>query len=124
MPEEKRFFVEISNIHFKIADELFEKGDIINSAVHIVEGMEINYDIKLDEKYKTILIEAGKKLTKEDPHKAILFFEFALRLVDETDFQKAEREKEEIKSYRKEAIKNLPLKERIIKIISDIYTGV
>ncbi|RUM49839.1 MAG: hypothetical protein DSY47_02855 [Hydrogenothermus sp.] len=124
MPEEKRFFVEISNIHFKIADEFFDKGDIINSATHIVEGMEINYDIKLDEKYKEILIEAGRKITNENPHKAILFFDFALRLVDETNFQKAEKEREEIKSYRKEAIKNLPFKERIIKIISDIYTGV
>ncbi len=124
MPEEKRFFVEISNIHFKIADELYKKGDIINSAIHIVEGMEINYDIKLEDKYKNILIEAGKKLTKEDPHKAILFFEFALRLVDETDFIKAEREKEEIKNLRKVAIRNLPFKERIVKMISDIYTGI
>ncbi|HIE58718.1 MAG TPA: hypothetical protein EYP82_02040 [Hydrogenothermaceae bacterium] len=49
---------------------------------------------------------------------------FALRLIDETNFQKAEKEIEKIKSYRKEAIKNLPFKERIIKIISDIYTGV
>jgi len=124
MPEEKRFFVEISDIHFKIADELFNKGNLLDSARHIVEGMEINYDIKLDEKYKNILIEAGKKISEKEPQKAIVFFDFALRLIDETDFQKAEKEKEEIKSYRKIAIKHLPFKERIVKIISDIYTGV
>ena len=122
MPEEKRFFVEISDIYFKIAKNLYEKGDIIKAADYIVKGMEINYDIKLDDFYKNILIKAGEKATETNPRQAILFFDFALRLIDEEDIVKAQAEKEEIKNLRKRAISKLPLKERILKKLEDIYT--
>ncbi len=121
MPEEKSFFVEISNVYFLLALQEYEKGNIEESADNIVEGMEINYDIKLDEKFKNILIEAGKLITDKNPQKAIIYFDFALRLVQDEDYLKAEQEKEEINKLRKKAIKNLPLKERVVKIISDIY---
>ncbi len=121
MPEEKSFFVEISNVYFLLAMQEYEKGNIEEAADNIVKGMEINYDIKLDEKFKNILIEAGKLITDKNPQKAIIYFDFALRLVSDEDYVKAEKEKEEINSLRKKAIKKLPLKERVVKIISDIY---
>ena len=123
MPEEKRFFVEISNVYFLLSQKEYEKGNTEKSADYIVKGMEINYDIKLDEKFKNILVEAGKLLTETNPQKAIIYFDFALRLVpDESEnFEKSHKEKEEIQSLRKKAIKNLPLKERVVKFISDLY---
>jgi tetratricopeptide (TPR) repeat protein len=122
MPEEKSFFVEISQVYFLLALKKFENNNLESSADYIVKGMEINYDIKLDEKFKKILVEAGKSLIDKNPQKAIIFFDFALRLVNDEDFEKSKQEKEEIESLRKKAIKNLPLKERIVKIISDIYS--
>ncbi len=121
MPEEKSFFVEISKVHFLLALEEYKKGNIEAAADEIVKGMEINYDIKLDDQFKKILIEAGKRLIETNPKKAIVYFDFALRLVEDEDFMKEETERKEIQKLRKEAIKRLPLKEKLVKIISDIY---
>lgn len=122
MPEEKRFFVEISSVYFLLAEESYEKGNVEKAADYTVKGLEINYDLKLNEKFKDILIQAGKMNIDKNPQKAILYFDFALRLVNNDDYIQYEKEKNEINKLRKKAINNLPLKERIVKIISDIYS--
>ncbi|NPA13415.1 MAG: tetratricopeptide repeat protein [Aquificae bacterium] len=127
-PEEKKFFTDMAKVYFKKAMKSADEGDIRKSADLFIEGLKINYNLKIDPQYEKILEQAAKDaLSKKEYQQAITYLEFAERVVDNRcvdemlPFEECQRRKQEIKSLMKEAEKGLPLKERILKKLNDIY---
>jgi len=127
-PEEKKFFTDMAKVYFKKAMKAAEEGEIRKSADLFIEGLKINYNLKIEPEYEKILEYAARDaLKKGEYQQAILYLEFAERVVDNRcvdemlPFEECQRRKQEINALMKEAEKGLPLKERILKKLNDIY---
>ncbi len=127
-PEEKKFFTDMAKVYFKKAMKYADEGDIRKAADLFVEGLKINYNLKIEPEYEKILEEAAKDAIKNGEYQeAIVYLEFAERVVDnrcvdeQLPFEECLKRKNEIKSLMKQAEKGLPLKERILKKLNDIY---
>ncbi|WP_457640810.1 tetratricopeptide repeat protein [Persephonella sp.] len=127
MPEEKKFFTDMANIYFKKAKKKADEGEIRKAADLFIEGLKINYNLKIEPEYEKVLEEAAKDaMKKEEFQQAVLYLEFAERVIEnqyeqELDYERYYRKMQEIQSLMKEAVKGLPLKERIKKKLNDIY---
>lgn len=128
MPEEKKFFTDMAKVYFKKAMKAADEGEIRKSADLFIEGLKINYNLKIEPKYEKILEEAAKDaISKKEYQEAIFYLEFAERVVDNRcvdenlPFEECYERKQEINNLMKEAEKGLPLKERILKKLNDIY---
>ncbi|SNZ07829.1 Tetratricopeptide repeat-containing protein [Persephonella hydrogeniphila] len=127
-PEEKKFFTDMAKVYFKKAMKAADEGDIRKSADLFVEGLKINYNLKIEPEYEKILEEAAKDaMEKGEYQQAVLYLEFAERVVDnrcvdeQLPFEECYKRKQEINALMKQAEKGLPLKERILKKLNDIY---
>ncbi|WP_457625595.1 tetratricopeptide repeat protein [Persephonella sp.] len=127
-PEEKKFFTDMAKVYFKKAMKAADEGDIRKSADLFIEGLKINYNLKIRPEYEKILEEAAKDAMKKGEYRqAVLYLEFAERVVDnrcvdeQLPFEECYKRKQEINALMKQAEKGLPLKERIIKKLNDIY---
>ncbi|RUM60560.1 MAG: hypothetical protein DSY66_04210 [Persephonella sp.] len=129
MPEEKKFFTEMARVFFKMAeDELEKSGDILKAADLFIEGLTIDYNLKINPKYENVFRKAAKIcIDNKDYKRALEYLEFEDRVLENTfvegkfDFESYQRRKEEINALMKEAEKRLPLKERIKRKLYDIY---
>jgi tetratricopeptide (TPR) repeat protein len=127
MPEERKFFTDMANVYFKKAKKKADEGDVRKSADLFIEGLKINYNLKIEPEYERILEEAAKDAIKKGEYpQAILYLEFAERVIenqyeDQLDYETYLRKIQDIQSLMKEAVKGLPLKERIKKKLNDIY---
>lgn len=127
-PEEKKFFTDMAKVYFKKAMKSADEGKIREAADFFIEGLKINYNLKIDKKYEKTLEEAAKEAMKEgDYRSAVSYLEFAERVIDNRcvdellPFEECIKMKNEVKTLMKEAEKKLPLKERILKKLNDIY---
>lgn len=130
MPEEKKFFTEMARVFFKMAeDELSkENGDILKAADYFIEGLTIDYNLKIDPKYEDVFQKAAKIcIENKEYNRALEYLEFEDRVLENTfvegkiDFETYQRKKNVINALTKEAEKKLPLKERIKKKLYDLY---
>ncbi|WP_456400285.1 tetratricopeptide repeat protein [Persephonella sp.] len=127
MPEEKKFFTDMANVLFKKAAKKAEEGDIRRSADLFVEGLKINYNLKIDPKYEKILEEAAvDAMEKGEYQQAVTYLEFAERVIENqyesiTDYEEYYKKIQNVQSLMKQAVKGLPWKERIKKKLNDIY---
>lgn len=127
-PEEKKFFTDMAKVYFKKAMKAADEGDVRRSADLFIEGLKINYNLKITPEYEKVLEEAAKSaLSQKEYNKAIIYLEFAERVIDNRcidemlPFEECNKRKQEINVLMKEAEKGLPLKERILKKLNDIY---
>ena len=128
MPEEKKFFNTMAEVYFKKAKQLADRGEIKKAADHFIEGLKINYNLDIGKEYERVFEQAAQECMKEgDYRKAIDYLEFAERVIEneftegKIDYEEYYRKKTDIERLTKEAVKGLPLKERIIKKLNDIY---
>ncbi len=128
MPEEKKFFNTMAEVYFKKAKQLADRGEKRKAADYFIEGLKINYNLDIGKEYEKLFEEAAVEAMKEGDYKgAIDYLEFAERVIENqfTDrklsYEEYYRKKADIESLTKEAIKGLPLKERILKKLNDIY---
>ncbi len=127
MPEEKKFFT--AKVFFKMAeDELEKNGNILKSADYFIEGLTIDYNLKIDPKYEDVFQKAAKIcIENKDFRRALEYLEFEDRVLENTfvegnlDYETYQRKKSIINSLMKEAERGLPLKERIKKKLYDLY---
>jgi len=127
-PEEKKFFTDMAKVYFKKAKKFADEGNIRKAADLFIEGLKINYNLKIEPEYEKVLEEAAKdSLKKGEYRQAITYLEFAERVIDNRcvdemlPFEECQKRKREINALVKEAEKGLPLKERILKKLNDIY---
>ncbi len=128
MPEEKKFFNTMAEVYFKKAKQLADKGEILRAADHFIEGLKINYNLDIGKEYEKIFEQAAElSMKKGEYKKAIDYLEFAERVIEneftegKLDYEEYFRKKTDIERLTKEAVKGLPLKERIKKKLNDIY---
>ena len=127
-PEEKKYFTDMAKIYFKKAMKAADEGDIRTAADYFIEGLKINYHLKIEPEYEKVLEDAAKDaMSKGEYQKAIQYLEFAERVVDnrcvdeQLPFEECIQLKNNVQALMKEAEKGLPLKERILKKLNDIY---
>ena len=128
MPEEKKFFTTMAKVYFKMAEEEVKKGNYKKAADYFIDGLTIDYNLKIDPEFEDVFERAAKECMEENNYlKAIQYLEFEDRVLEnefvegKLDYETYMRKKEKIKSLMKQAEKKLPLKERIKKKIYDIY---
>ena len=127
-PEEKKFFTDMAQVYFKKAMKTADEGNIRKAADLFIEGLKINYNLKIEPEYEKVLEEAAKEAMKNGEYQeAVVYLEFAERVIDNRcvdehlPFEECLKRKNEIKNLMKQAEKGLPLKERILKKLNDIY---
>ncbi len=128
MPEEKKFFTDMAKVYFEMAEDEIKKGNIIKAANYFIDGLTIDYNLKIDPKYENIFEEAARlAMSKGKYLDAIQYLEFEDRVLEnefvegKIDYDNYTQKKQKIASLVKEAEKKLPLKERIKKKLNDLY---
>lgn len=128
MPEEKKFFNTMAEVYFKKAKQLADRGEKRKAADYFIEGLKINYNLDIGKEYEKVFEEAAVEAMKEKDYKgAIAYLEFAERVIEnqfterKLSYEEYYRKKADIQNLTKEAVKGLPLKERILKKLNDIY---
>ncbi len=128
MPEEKKFFNTMAMVYFKKARKLADQGEMKKAADFFIEGLKINYNLDIGKEYENVFEKAAEECIKEGNYqKAIEYLEFAERVIEneftegKIDYEEYYRKKADIERLTKEAVKRLPLKERIKKKLNDIY---
>ncbi len=110
-PTQEEYFRKITNLYYELAKKEYEKGDYINSAIHIINGLEIHNEILPDFDYIQIFKKAVRQLyEKKDWKKVVACLDYM-----ELHFN------DELGQFAKEIEKKLPLKHKIIKKLNDIY---
>ena len=110
-PTQEEYFIKITNLYYQWAEEEYQKGDYVNSAIHIINGLEIHNEILPDFDYIQIFKKAVEQFYKKKEWKKVV----ACLDYMELHFN------EELGTFAKEMEKKLPLKHKIMKKLNDIY---
>jgi len=120
VPEEKQYFLDIAKYHFELAKQKAKEGNIIESADNFIEGLKIDYDLVIEPEYVEILEKAAiESIKNKNYKKAVEYIDYLERLAKNEQFSPM---LEEIEKTKKEVLNALPLKEKLIKFINDLYT--
>ncbi len=113
-PSEDEYFKQIARDFIKQAEIEKEGGNIKKAGKYIALAIDIDYDVPLEERHKKLIKEAiNMCLTEGKPKEALSFVDCIERMADVD---------EEILELKRRAFKELPVKEKIIRLITDIYT--
>ncbi len=113
-PSEDRYFKQIAIDLLKLAEKEKKQGNIKKSAKYIAMAVDVDYDVPINDFHKNILKEAIKSCILENQSKQALSFIDCIERIAQYE--------PEINQLKKQAIKNLPLKDKIIRLLTDIYT--
>lgn len=120
VPEEITYFLDMARYYFELGKQKIKQGDEIKASEYFVKGLQIDYNLKLEPEYVKVIEKAVNKLFDIGDYKK------GLELLDQLELLVKEPEyehiKEEVGKIKKEAMKKLPLKQRLTKFIMDIYT--
>jgi tetratricopeptide (TPR) repeat protein len=120
VPEEISYFIDMAKYYFEIGKQKAKEGNNIEAAENFIKGLQIDYNLKIEKQYIPIIMKAIKELLKNKNYKE------ALELIDQLELIVKELEylefKEEFNKLKKEVMRSLPLKDKIIKFVMDIYT--
>jgi len=128
MPEEKKFFTTMAKVYFRMAEEEVKKGNYKRAADYFIDGLTIDYNLKIDPEFEDVFERAAKECINEGKYlKAIEYLEFEDRVLENqfvegtVNYDEYMQKKRKIQSLMKEAEKKLPLKEKIKRKIYNIY---
>lgn len=120
VPEEISYFVDIAKYYFEMAKQKVKEGNNIEAAENFVKGLQIDYNLKIEKQYVPVIMKAVRELLEKKN------YEEALELIDRLELIVKEPDymdlKEEFEKLKKDVMKSLPLKEKVVKFIMDIYT--
>ncbi len=120
VPEEIDYFLDIAKYYFEIGKQKAKEGKNIEAAENFVKGLQIDYNLKIEKEYIPVLMKAIEELVEKKNYKE------ALDLLDQLELIVKEPEyyefKENFDKLKKQVLKSLPLKDKVIKFITDIYT--
>jgi len=82
MPEEKKFFTTMAKVYFKMAEEEVKKGNYKKAADYFIDGLTIDYNLKIDPEFEDVFERAAKECMEENNYlKAIQYLEFEDRVL-------------------------------------------
>ncbi len=113
-PSEEQYFKRIALNFVKQAELENEKGNVKKAGKYISLAVDVDYDVPLNEEHRSLLKNAIDKCLSEGKPKEALSFIDCIERMAQID--------EEILELKKKAFKELPLKEKIVRLITDIYT--
>jgi len=113
-PSEDEYFKQIARDFIKQAEIEEERGNIKKAGKYIALAVDVDYDVPLKEKHKKLIKKViNQCLTEGKPKEALSFVDCIERIADVD---------EDIMELKRRAFKELPVKEKIIRLITDIYT--
>lgn len=120
VPEEINYFLDIAKYYFEIGKQKTKEGKNIEAAENFVKGLQIDYNLKIEKEYIPVIMKAVEELSEKKNYKE------ALDLLDQLELIVKEPEyfefKDSFDKLKKDVLKSLPLKDKVIKFITDIYT--
>lgn len=120
VPEEIDYFLDIAKYYFEIGKQKAKEGKNIESAENFVKGLQIDYNLKIEKEYIPVIMKAVEELLEKKNYKE------SLDLLDQLELIVKEPEyfefKDNFDKLKKQVLKSLPLKDKVIKFITDIYT--
>ncbi|MGC9007346.1 MAG: tetratricopeptide repeat protein, partial [Sulfurihydrogenibium sp.] len=120
VPEEISYFIDMAKYYFELAKEQVEKGEILKATENFIKGLQIDYNLKIEPKYIPVMIQAAEKMIEsKDLKKAGEVIDQLELMIKEPEYQEY---REQFEKLKKSYMKVLPLKDKVIKFITDIYT--
>ena len=120
VPEEISYFIDIAKYYFEIGKQKAKEGNNIEAAENFIKGLQIDYNLKIEKEYIPVIFKAVKELLEKKDYKRALELTDQLELlVKEVDYLEF---KEDFNKLKKEVMRSLPLKNKVMKFIVDIYT--
>ncbi|NPA52120.1 MAG: tetratricopeptide repeat protein [Aquificae bacterium] len=113
-PSQDQYFKQIATDLLKQAEEEYKKQNLKKAAKYIAMAIDIDYDVPLESKHRQILKEAVSSCILENKNKEALSFIDCIERIAQYDPQ--------LKELKKKAVKGLPLKDKIMRFLTDIYT--
>jgi tetratricopeptide (TPR) repeat protein len=120
VPEEINYFLDMAKYYFELAKKQVKEGKKVQATENFIKGLQIDYNLKIEPMYVPIMMEAVEELIEEKNFKEANDIVDQLELlIKEPEYQEY---KEPFEKLKKKFMKVLPLKDKVIKFITDIYT--
>ena len=113
-PTDSKLFDKKALILFKLSEEEYKKENYLKSVYYLMQGLEINYELKPDFECEKVFEKAIEEFEKSKDYKKIMC------CIDYIDLYLEKNKK--LKKVKEEAEKKLPLKEKLLKTFKDLYT--
>ena len=113
-PSEDIYFKQIAVCFLKEAEKEAEKGNIKRAGKLISMAINVDYDAPITDFHRSVLKEAINSCLLEGKNKEALSFIDCIEQMAKLD--------EELMELKKKAFKGLSVKDKLIRLITDIYT--
>ena len=113
-PTDSKLFDKKALILFKLSEEEYKKQNYLKSVYYLMQGLEINYELKPDFECEKVFEKAIEEFEKNKDYKKIMC------CIDYIDLYLEKNKK--LKKVKEEAEKKLPFKEKLLKTLKDLYT--